>query len=286
MQRPSFSVVLFALGIVFLYIPIVTLVVFSFNSSRLVMLWGGFSFKWYGALFNNALMMAAARRSLEIGLTAATGAVLLGTLAGYALARLGRFKTRWLFSGMITAPLVMPDVITGISMLLMFIAMAGLIGWPRDRGMTTIAIAHITFCTSYVTIVIQSRLVAMDRTLEEAAMDLGSRPLQVLLDITLPIIAPAMLSGWLLAFTMSLDDLVISSFVAGPGSTTLPLIVYSEVKLDVKPDVNALATILIAIVTAGTIIAGFVMMKREKRRLLDEQLAFAEIEIFGLPARA
>jgi putrescine transport system permease protein len=277
MKRPSFSITMFALGIVFLYIPIVTLVIFSFNKSRIVTLWGGFSVHWYGALFNNALMMAAARRSLEIGLTAASGAVVLGTLAGYALARMGRFKTRWLFSGMIAAPLVMPDVITGISLLLMFIAMAGLIGWPADRGMTTIAIAHITFCTSYVTIIIQSRLVAMDRTLEEAAMDLGSRPFQVLLDIILPLIAPAMLSGWLLAFTMSLDDLVISSFVAGPGSTTLPLIVYSEVKLDVKPDVNALATLMIVVVTVGTIIAGIIMTKREKRRLQDEQLAFAEM---------
>lgn len=286
MRAPSFSKIMFGLGIVFLYIPIITLVVFSFNKSRLVSLWGGFSTKWYGVLWNNTLMLDAAKRSLEIGLTAASFAVMFGTLAGYVLARMGRFKTRWLFNGMITAPLVMPDVITGISLLLMFISMAALIGWPADRGMVTIAIAHITFCTSYVAIIIQSRLVAMDKTLEEAAMDLGSRPFQVLFDITLPIIAPAMLSGWLLAFTMSLDDLVISSFVAGPGSTTLPLVIYSEVKLDVKPDVNAMATILITIVTFGTIIAGIVMQKRERKRLLDEQMAFAELSDFNMPAKA
>ncbi len=286
MRTLSFSRIMFGLGIVFLYIPIVTLVVFSFNKSRLVTLWGGFSTQWYGVLLHNTLMLDAAQRSLEIGLIAASCAVLLGTMAGYALARMGRFAGRGLFQGMITAPLVMPDVITGISLLLMFISMAALFGWPERRGMTTIAIAHITFCTSYVAIIIQSRLVAMDNALEEVAMDLGSRPLQVLLDITLPIIAPAMMSGWLLAFTMSLDDLVISSFVAGPGSTTLPLVIYSEVKLDVKPDVNAMATILITLVTIGTIIAGIVSQKRERRRLLDEQLAFDEIASVAMPARA
>jgi putrescine transport system permease protein len=275
MRKLGVTKLAFGLGIVFLYIPILTLIIFSFNGSRIVMLWGGFSTKWYGALFENSFMMAAARRTLEIGLIAATCAVALGTMAGYALARFGPFRGRTLFSGMITAPLVMPDVITGISLLLMFIAMGQLIGWPADRGMLTIAIAHITFCTSYVTVVLQSRLVALDRSLEEAAMDLGCKPLRILFDITLPIIAPALLSAWLLAFTLSLDDLVISSFVAGPGSTTLPLMIYSEVKLDVKPDVNALATIVIALVTIGTIIAGFVMAGRERKRLRDEQLAFA-----------
>lgn len=277
MRMPSFSKIIFGLGIAFLYIPIITLIVFSFNKSHIVALWGGFSTRWYGALLNNTLMIDAAKRSLEIGLTAATFAVMLGTLAGYVLARMGRFKARWLFNGMITAPLVMPDVITGISLLLMFISMAALFGWPAQRGIMTIAIAHITFCTSYVAIIIQSRLVAMDKTLEEAAMDLGSRPFQVLFDIILPIISPAMLSGWLLAFTMSLDDLVISSFVAGPGSTTLPIIIYSEVKMDVKPDVNALATILVGIVTVGTIAAGIIMERRERKRLRDEQMAFAAV---------
>ena len=275
MRKLGVTKLAFGLGIVFLYIPILTLIIFSFNSSRIVMLWGGFSTKWYASLFHNGFMMAAARRTLEIGLTAATCAVVLGTMAGYSLARFGPFRGRTLFSGMITAPLVMPDVITGISLLLMFIAMGQLIGWPADRGMLTIAIAHITFCTSYVTVVLQSRLVALDRSLEEAAMDLGCRPLRILFDITLPIIAPALLSAWLLAFTLSLDDLVISSFVAGPGSTTLPLLIFSEVKLDVKPDVNALAAIVIAFVTIGTIIAGFVMASRERKRLRDEQLAFA-----------
>jgi putrescine transport system permease protein len=272
--RIRFSVAMFILGVVFLYIPILTLIVFSFNSSKIVMLWGGFSTKWYGAVLHNGFMLAAARRTLIIGLIAASCAVVLGTMAGYALARFGPFRGRTLFSGMITAPLVMPDVITGISLLLMFIAMQQLIGWPANRGMLTIAIAHITFCTSYVTVVLQSRVVAMDRSLEEAAMDLGGRPLRILFDITLPIIAPAILSAWLLAFTLSLDDLVISSFVAGPGSTTLPLLIYSEVKLDVKPDVNALATMVIALVTIGTIIAGIVMSRRERRRLQDEHLAF------------
>jgi putrescine transport system permease protein len=275
MRKLGVARLAFGVGVVFLYIPITTLIIFSFNSSRIVMLWGGFSTKWYGSLFHNGFMMAAARRTLEIGLIAATCAVVLGTMAGYSLARFGPFRGRTLFSGMITAPLVMPDVITGISLLLMFIAMGQLIGWPADRGMLTIAIAHITFCTSYVTVVLQSRLVALDRSLEEAAMDLGCRPLRILFDITLPIIAPALLSAWLLAFTLSLDDLVISSFVAGPGSTTLPLLIFSEVKLDVKPDVNALAAIVIALVTIGTIIAGFVMASRERKRLRDEQLAFA-----------
>ncbi|WP_158804538.1 MULTISPECIES: ABC transporter permease subunit [unclassified Acidisoma] len=275
MRKLGVARLVFGVGVAFLYIPIITLIIFSFNSSRIVMLWGGFSTKWYASLFHNGFMMAAARRTLEIGLTAATCAVVLGTMAGYSLARFGPFRGRTLFSGMITAPLVMPDVITGISLLLMFIAMGQLIGWPADRGMLTIAIAHITFCTSYVTVVLQSRLVALDRSLEEAAMDLGCRPLRILFDITLPIIAPALLSAWLLAFTLSLDDLVISSFVAGPGSTTLPLLIFSEVKLDVKPDVNALAAIVIAFVTIGTIIAGFVMASRERKRLRDEQLAFA-----------
>jgi putrescine transport system permease protein len=275
MRKLGVARLVFGIGVAFLYIPIITLIIFSFNSSRIVMLWGGFSTKWYGSLFHNGFMMAAARRTLEIGLIAATCAVVLGTMAGYSLARFGPFRGRTLFSGMITAPLVMPDVITGISLLLMFIAMGQLIGWPADRGMLTIAIAHITFCTSYVTVVLQSRLVALDRSLEEAAMDLGCRPLRILFDITLPIIAPALLSAWLLAFTLSLDDLVISSFVAGPGSTTLPLLIFSEVKLDVKPDVNALAAIVIALVTIGTIIAGFIMASRERKRLRDEQLAFA-----------
>lgn len=275
LSRLGLSNWMFILGVVFLYIPIVTLIIYSFNSSKIVMLWGGFSTKWYVSILHNGFMLAAARRTLIIGLTAASCAVVLGTMAGYSLARFGPFRGRTLFSGMITAPLVMPDVITGISLLLMFIAMQQMIGWPADRGMLTIGIAHITFCTSYVTVVLQSRMVALDKSLEEAAMDLGCRPLRILFDITLPIIAPAILSAWLLAFTLSLDDLVISSFVAGPGSTTLPLLIYSEVKLDVKPDVNALATVVIAVVTVGTIIAGIVMNRREKRRLRDEQLAFA-----------
>lgn len=275
MRMPKAATLVFAFGVIFLYTPIVTLIIFSFNSSNLVMLWGGFSTKWYVSLLHNDLMLAAARRTLEIGVIAATCAVVLGTMAGYALARFGPFRGRTLFSGMITAPLVMPDVITGISLLLMFISMKQLIGWPAERGMLTIAIAHITFCTCYVAVVLRSRFVALDRSLEEAALDLGCRPLRVLFDITLPIIAPALLSSWLLAFTLSLDDLVISSFVAGPSSTTLPLLVYSQVKLGVKPDVNALAGIVIGLVVIGIILAWFVMSARERRRQRDEQLAFA-----------
>lgn len=277
-RRPGFAQLVFWVGVVFLYTPIVTLVIYSFNSSKIVMIWGGFSTRWYSALFDNALMITAARRTLEIALISATAGLVIGTMAAYALARFGAFRGRALFGGLITAPLVMPDVIIGMSLLLLFISLEQLIGWPDGRGMTTIAIAHITFCTSYVTVVMQSRMVAIDRSIEEAAMDLGCRPLQVIFDITLPIIAPALLSSWLLAFTLSLDDLVISAFVSGPGSTTLPLLIYSQVKLDVKPDVNALATIIVALVATGAIISGFVMSAREKRRQRDEQLAFSAQE--------
>ncbi|MDE1172112.1 MAG: ABC transporter permease subunit [Parvibaculaceae bacterium] len=276
MPRIGFSNAVLAAGMVFLYVPIFSLIAYSFNASRLVTIWGGFSVKWYGSLFKNDIIMAAAMRSLEVGVIAATASVILGTMAGYALARLGRFRGRVLFSGMMTAPLVMPDVITGISLLLMFITMGTLIGWPMERGVITIAIAHTTFCMCYVAVIIQSRLIAMDISLEEAAMDLGSRPLGVLIDVTLPIIAPAMLSGWLLSFTLSLDDLVISSFVAGPGATTLPLLIYSKVKLGVTPDINALATLMILVVTLAVTAAGLLMARRERRRIEDEQLAFAE----------
>lgn len=274
LPRIGFANAVLAAGMIFLYVPIFSLIAYSFNASRLVTIWGGFSFRWYGSLFHNDIIMSAALRSLEVAIIAATASVILGTMAGYAFARLGRFRGRMLFSGMMTAPLVMPDVITGISLLLMFITMGSLIGWPMERGIITISIAHTTFCMCYVAVIIQSRLVAMDVSLEEAAMDLGSRPLGVLIDVTLPIIAPAMLAGWLLAFTLSLDDLVISSFVAGPGATTLPLLIYSKVKLGVTPDINALATLMILTVTLAVTIAGLIMAHRERRRIEDEQLAF------------
>jgi putrescine transport system permease protein len=262
-------------GFAFLYIPIASLVVYSFNQSRLVTVWGGFSTKWYGELLRNDQILNAAWLSLKVAATSATVAVALGTLAGMVLARFGPFKGRTLFSGLTTAPLVMPEVITGLSLLLLFVTMEQLIGWPKGRGFTTIVLAHITFTMAFVTVVVQSRLSQMDDSLEEAAMDLGARPSKVFFLITLPIIFPALLSGWLLAFTLSLDDLVITSFVAGPGSSTLPMVVFSKVRLGVSPDINALATILVAIVAVGVVIAGFVMSRQQKMRERDAQMALA-----------
>src|SRR5512134_165132 len=229
--RSWFRIGALIVGFAFLYVPIVSLVVYSFNKSRLVTVWGGFSTHWYGALARNQQILDAAWLSIKVAATTATLAVVLGTLAGIVLTRFGPFKGRTLLSGMTTAPLVMPEVITGLSMLLLFVTMEQLIGWPAGRGMTTIVISHITFTMAYVTIIVQSRLSQMDDSLEEAAMDLGARPHKVFFLITLPIIFPALLSGWLLAFTLSLDDLVITSFVAGPGSSTLPMIVFSKVRL-------------------------------------------------------
>jgi putrescine transport system permease protein len=274
-NRPWFRIGALVLGFAFLYIPILSLVVFSFNESRLVTVWAGFSTKWYGALFDNQQIINAALLSLRIGAITATIAVVLGTLTGMALARFGPFRGRTLLSGMATAPLVMPEVITGLSLLLLFVTLEQLIGWPQGRGMTTIIIAHVTFAMAYVTVIVQSRLAQFDESLEEAAQDLGARPAKVFLLVTLPIIFPALLSGWLLAFTLSLDDLVIASFVAGPGSSTLPMVVFSKVRLGVSPDINALATILIVIVAIGVAIAGFVMARQQKIRDRDAQMALA-----------
>ena len=276
MQRRSYFVLTaLCFGFAFLYVPILSLIVYSFNVSRLATVWGGFSTKWYGELLRNELIIDAALLSLRIATVTATLAVALGTLAGLALARLGRFRGRMLFSGMIMAPLVMPEVITGLSLLLLFVSLEEFVGWPSGRGVTTITIAHITFSMAYVAVIIQSRLSGMDDSLEEAAMDLGSRPLRVLWDITLPIISPAMVSGWLLSFTLSLDDLVIASFVSGPGSSTLPMVIFSKVRLGVTPDINALATIIILVVSLGVILAGLLMRRQEKRRQREEQMAFA-----------
>lgn len=244
-----------AFGYAFLYIPLVSVVVYSFNDSRLATVWGGFSTRWYGALLENEQVLQAAFLSLRIAVVTATLATVFGTMAGMAMARFGRFRGRTLMSGMITSPLVMPEVITGLSLLLLFVSLQQLIGWPAQRGFSTITIAHTTFAMAYVTVIIQSRLAAMDESLEEAAMDLGGRPLRVVFDITLPLIAPAMIAGWLLAFTLSLDDLVIASFVSGPGGSTLPMVIFSKVKLGVTPDINALATLIIAVVTAGVLVA-------------------------------
>ena len=273
--RNLFRTLVLILGFAFLYIPIVSLIVYSFNSSRLVTVWGGFSTKWYGALLQNDQILNAAFLSLKIAAISATLAVVLGTLAGLVLARFGPFKGRTLLSGLTTAPLVMPEVITGLSLLLLFVTMEQVIGWPAGRGMTTIVISHITLTMAFVTVVVQSRLSQMDDSLEEAAMDLGARPHKVFFLITLPIITPALMSGWLLAFTLSLDDLVITSFVAGPGSSTLPMVIFSKVRLGVSPDINALATILVAIVAVGVAITGIMMARQQKQRERDAQMALA-----------
>jgi putrescine transport system permease protein len=266
------------LGFLFLYVPILLLIVYSFNESRLVTVWGGFSTKWYGELFRNEQVLDAAWLSFKIAAMNATGATILGTLAGLALARFGRFRGRPLLTGMATAPLVMPEVITGLSLLLLFVAMEQVFGWPAGRGITTITIAHITFSMAYVTVVVQSRLATLDESLEEAAMDLGARPAKVFFLITMPIIFPAIAAGWLLAFTLSWDDLVITNFVAGPGSSTLPLVIFSKVRLGVSPDINALASILVLIVAIGIFTAGFYMQRQQKRRDQDVQRAIAANE--------
>lgn len=253
----------------FLYIPMLMLIIYSFNSSRLVTVWAGFSTKWYGELVQNTALLKAVMLSLTIAAASATCAIILGTLASYVIVRFKRFKGSNLFSFMTTAPLVMPDVITGLALLLLFVAMGQLIGWPQDRGAITIWLAHVTFCTAYVTVVVSARLRELDKSIEEAAMDLGANPLKVFFIITLPMIAPSLVSGWLLAFTLSLDDLVIASFVAGPGSTTLPMLIFSKVRLGVSPDINALATIILVIVGIIGFISWILMRQREKHRLQE-----------------
>lgn len=262
-KQSRFIVSVLAFGYAFLYIPLLSVIVYSFNDSRLATIWGGFSTRWYNELFQNDQILDAIFLSLKIAATSATLATILGTIGGLILVRFGRFRGRTLFSGMITSPLVMPEVITGLSLLLLFVSMQELLGWPGRRGFTTITIAHTTFAMAYVAVVVRSRLAAMDESLEEAAMDLGCGPLRVNFDITLPLIAPAMVAGWLLAFTLSLDDLVIASFVSGPGSTTLPMYIFSKVKLGVTPDINALATLVILTVSVGLLASWMAMRKKE-----------------------
>jgi putrescine transport system permease protein len=262
-----FNITSIVLGFAVLYLPIVLLIVFSFNESKLVTVWGGFSTRWYVSLFHNQGLMDAAWVTIRVGLVSATLATVLGTLGALALTRYTRFKGRVLFSGMIFAPLVMPDVITGLSLLLLFVAIG------MDRGLMTVTLAHITFTMCFVAVVVQSRLVTFDRSLEEAAMDLGATPVRTFFQITLPVIMPAIVSGWMLAFTLSLDDLVIASFASGPGATTLPMKIYSQVRLGVTPEINAACTILIAIVTIGVIIASVANKRREVQRQLDERAA-------------
>ncbi|AYC99717.1 ABC transporter permease [Neorhizobium sp. NCHU2750] len=267
MKSSRFDITILTLGFAFLYIPIVILVVYSFNASRLVTVWGGFSLQWYGTMWSNQGLMDAAWVTARVGVISATVATVLGTLAALALVRFEKFFGRILFSGMIYAPLVMPDVITGLSMLLLFVAL------NVDRGFWTVIIAHTTFTMCYVAIVVQSRLLTFDRSLEEAALDLGCPPVKTFFKITLPLILPAVLAGWMLAFTLSLDDLVLASFNTGPGATTLPIKIYSQVRLGVTPEINAICTILIALVTVGVIIASLMTKRAEIKRIRDEHLA-------------
>lgn len=273
-SRFLFSVTCF--GIAFLYIPMIMLIIYSFNKSRIVPVWGGFSTRWYGVLFESEEIWEALSLSFKIATVNACFATILGTLAGLALVRFGRFKGRTLFNGMISAPLVMPEVITGLSLLLLFITLKEFVGWPDQRGFTTITIAHITFSMAYVAVIIQSRLLGMAQDLEEAAQDLGAKPIRVLFDITLPLLAPGMLAGWLLAFTLSLDDLVIASFVTGPGAVTLPILIYSRVKLGLRPDINALATIIILVVAISVILAAWIMFRQQKQRELELKMTSEE----------
>jgi putrescine transport system permease protein len=261
MRKASlFNVTSVTLGLAFLYLPIVILVIYSFNASRLVAIWGGWSTRWYVALWHDQAMLDAAWTSLRIAAISATAASVLGTLAAVVLVRAGRFCGHTMFSGLVYAPLVMPEVIIGLSLLLLFVAL------DLDRGFWTVAIAHTTLTLSFVTVVVQSRLLTFDRSLEEAAMDLGCPPLKTFLTITLPLIFPAVAAGWMLAFTLSFDDLVIASFSTGPGATTLPMRIYSEVRLGVKPEINAICTIMIAVVAVG-VIAAALASKRSARAL-------------------
>jgi putrescine transport system permease protein len=244
-----FNLAALVLGIAFLYLPIAVLVIYSFNASRLVAVWGGWSTRWYGELFNDAPLLEAASISIRLALTSASVATILGTFAALALVRFGHFRGRLLFSAMIYAPLVMPEVITGLSLLLLFVAVAA------DRGFWTVAIAHTTMAMCFVTVIVQSRLVDFDVSLEEAAMDLGASPLRTFMSVTLPLILPAIAAAWMLAFALSLDDLVIASFTTGPGATTLPIRIYSEVRLGVKPEMNAVCSILVAVVGVAVIAA-------------------------------
>jgi putrescine transport system permease protein len=269
------------LGLVFLYLPILLMVVFSFNASRLVTVWdanGSPTLAWYRALLTDHAVLDAAWLSIRIAAMTATGAVILGTLAGLVLARFGPFRGRALLQGLTTAPLVMPEVITGLSMLLLFVSMEQglktLFGWQFDRGIVTITLAHITFTMAFVTVIVQSRLASGDDSLEEAALDLGARPVKVFFRITVPMIAPAILSGWLLAFTLSWDDVVVSQFVSGPGANTLPMVIFSKVRLGVNPSVNAFATMMVLVVATGVLVTSLWLKRAERRR--ERELRMAE----------
>lgn len=266
MRRFGFAKLMLWLGLLFIYLPMIIMVIYSFNASKLVTVWGGWSMKWYFGLLDNKQLIGSVFRSLEIAFYTAIAAVALGTVAAFVLTRIPRFRGRTLFGGMVTAPLVMPEVITGLSLLLLFVAMAQLVGWPAERGMLTIWIAHTTFCTAYVAIVVSARLRELDLSIEEAAMDLGAKPWKVFFLITIPMIAPSLAAGGMMSFALSLDDLVLASFVSGPGSTTLPIEVFSAVRLGVKPEINAIASLILLSVSLFTFGSWYLMARAEKRR--------------------
>lgn len=275
MKRWDLPKIMLIAGLLFIYLPMVVLVIYSFNASKLVTVWGGWSIHWYVGLLDNTQLMNSVWRSLQVAFFTSCSAVIIGTLAAFVMTRMPRFRGKTVFSGMITAPLVMPEVITGLSLLLLFVAMGQLIGWPGERGLTTIWIAHTSFTASYVAVVVSSRLKELDLSIEEAAMDLGAKPWKTFLLITVPMIAPSLAAGWMMAFTLSLDDLVLASFVSGPGSTTLPMEIFSSVRLGVKPEINAVASLILLSVSMATLIAWFLIRRSEKRRLKAMQLAYA-----------
>ncbi|RAI65495.1 putrescine ABC transporter permease PotI [Pseudomonas fluorescens] len=266
MKRFGFSKFMLIFGLSFIYLPMLILVIYSFNASKLVTVWGGWSIKWYAGLLDNSQLMGSVVRSLEIACYTAVAAVALGTLAAFVLTRVTRFKGRTLFGGLVTAPLVMPEVITGLSLLLLFVAMAQLIGWPQERGIVTIWIAHTTFCAAYVAVVVSARLRELDLSIEEAAMDLGAKPFKVFFLITIPMIAPSLAAGGMMSFALSLDDLVLASFVSGPGSTTLPMEVFSAVRLGVKPEINAVASLILLAVSIVTFMVWYFSRRAEESR--------------------
>ena len=281
MKRFNFSTLMLVLGLLFIYLPMLILVIYSFNASKLVTVWGGWSLKWYLGLLDNTQLMGSVARSLEIACYTAVAAVALGTLAAFVLTRVTRFKGRTLFGGLVTAPLVMPEVITGLSLLLLFVAMAQMIGWPQERGIVTIWIAHTTFCAAYVAVVVSARLRELDLSIEEAAMDLGARPWKVFFLITIPMIAPSLAAGGMMSFALSLDDLVLASFVSGPGSTTLPMEVFSAVRLGVKPEINAVASLILLAVSIVTFLVWFFSRRAEEMRKKAIQQAIEEAAADG-----
>jgi len=270
-RRPIALITLAAFGYAFLYVPIIMLVAYSFNSGDRVMVWQGFSTRWYAELFQDAQLLQAAWLSLRIAVVNATCATILGLMAGYVLVRFGRFRSRTLFSGMLAAPLVIPEVITGLSLLMLFVALQEIVGWPAARGVTTITLAHITFSSAYVAVVVQSRLAQLDPALEEAAMDLGATPARTFLLVTVPLLAPALVAGWLLAFTLSIDDLVIASFVSGPGASTLPMVIFSKVRIGLSPEINALATLMIGVVMLGGLVALLLLGRASRQAAAAQQ---------------